>query len=59
MAAFNPDLVQVSKTSEKYLSLTQGTITMSFKDFYSHFGFTHNKNFNNYSIGIKGILHQK
>ena len=38
MPLFTSDLIQVSKTSEKYMSLThgpEGAFTMSFKDFYS------------------------
>ena len=55
MPLFTSHLIQVSKTSEKYMSLThgpEGAITMFFKDFYSHFGLAYNKKFKNYSIGI-------
>lgn len=52
---FNKDLVQPeNKTSEKFINLRHGTstITFAFKDCYSHFGVTHNKKFDNYSIPI-------
>lgn len=52
--SFNPELVQVSKTSGNYMNLVHGsgTITFLLKECYSHFGVTHNKKFNNYSIGL-------
>ena len=52
--SFNPELIKVSKSNDKYSNLVHGedTITFCLKDCYSHFGLTFNKKFKNYSIGI-------
>ena len=52
--SFNPELIKVSKSNDKYSNLVHGkdTITFALKDCYSHFGLTFNKKFKNYSIGI-------
>ena len=52
--SFNPELIKVSKSNDKYSNLVHGkdTITFGLKDCYSHFGLTFNKKFKNYSIGI-------
>ena len=52
--SFNPELIKVSKSNDKYINLVHGedTITFALKDCYSHFGLSFNKKFRNYSIGI-------
>ena len=52
--SFNPELIKVSKSNDKYTNLVhdEDTITLSLKDCYSHFGLSYNKKFRNYSIGI-------
>ena len=52
--SFNPELIKVSKSNDKYSNLVHGedTITFGLKDCYSHFGLSFNKKFRNYSIGI-------
>ena len=51
---FNPELIKVSKSNDKYSNLVHGedTITFALKECYSHFGLSFNKKFKNYSIGI-------
>ena len=51
---FNPELVKVSKSNDKYHNLVHGekTITFALKDCFSCFGLSYNKKFKNYSIGI-------
>ena len=52
--SFNPELIKVSKSNDKYSNLVHGkdTITFALKDCYSHFGLSYNKKFRNYSIGV-------
>ena len=52
--SFNPELIKISKSNDKYSNLVHGkdTITFRLKDCYSHFGLTFNRIFKNYSIGI-------
>ena len=52
--SFNPELIKVSKSNDKYDNLVhdKDTITFCLKDCYSHFGLSFNKKFKNYSIGI-------
>ena len=51
---FNPELIKVSKSNDKYSNLVhdEDTITFALKDCYSYFGLSFNKKFKNYSIGI-------
>ena len=52
---FNAELIKPTKQmSEKFLNLKHedDTIRSKFQDCYSHYGFTHNKQFDNYFIGI-------
>ena len=51
---FNPKLIKVSKSNDKYINLVHGedTITFSLKECNSHFGLSFSKKFKNYSIGI-------
>ena len=52
--SFNPELIQVSKSNDKYINLAHGkdSITFALKECYSHFGLSFNKEFRNYLIGI-------
>ena len=52
--SFNPELIKVSKSNDKYSNLVhdKDTITFALKDCYSHFGLSFNKKFKNYSISI-------
>ena len=52
--SFNPELIKISKSNDKYDNLVHGkdTITFALKDCYSHFGLSFNRKFKNYSIGI-------
>ena len=52
--SFNPELIKISKSNDKYDNLVHGkdTITFELKDCYSHFGLTFNRKFKNYSIGV-------
>ena len=52
--SFNPELIKVSKSNDKYSNLVHGkdSITFGLRECYSHFGLTFNKKFRNYSIGI-------
>ena len=52
--SFNPELIKVSKSNDKYSNLVhdEDSITFALKDCYSHFGLSFNKKFKNYSIGI-------
>ena len=51
---FNPELIKVSKSNDKYSNLVhdKDTITFALKDCFSCFGLSYNKKFKNYSIGI-------
>ena len=51
---FNPELIKVSKSNDKYSNLThdKDRITFALKDCFSCFGLSYNKKFKNYSIGI-------
>ena len=52
--SFNPELIKVSKSNDKYDNLVhdKDTITFALKECYSHFGLSFNKEFKNYLIGI-------
>ena len=52
--SFDPELIKISKSNDKYDNLVHGKdmITFALKDCYSHFGLTFNRKFKNYSIGI-------
>ena len=52
--SFNPELIKVSKSNDKYINLVHGedSITFALKECYSHFGLSFNKKFKNYSVGI-------
>ena len=52
--SFNPELIKVSKSNDKYSNLVHGkdSITFGLRECYSHFGLTFNKKFRNYSIDI-------
>ena len=52
--SFNPELIKVSKSNDKYSNLVhdEDSITFALKECYSHFGLSFNKKFKNYSIGI-------
>ena len=51
---FNPELIKVSKSSDKYSNLVhdKDTITFCLKECYSYFGLSFNKKFKNYLIGV-------
>ena len=52
--SFNPELIKVSKSNDKYDNLVHGedTITFALKNCYLHFGLLFDKEFKNYLIGI-------
>ena len=52
--SFNPELIQVSKSNDKYSNLVHGkdSITFALKECYSHFGLSFNKEFRNYLIAL-------
>ena len=51
---FNPELIKVSKSNDKYSNLVndKDTITFALKECHSYFGLSFNKKFKNYSIGV-------